>query len=50
MNEEQAAGDGRIFGTSPITGDTLRIFLWGIVAFVAAAGLIVMEIIRRREE
>ncbi len=50
MNEEQAAGAGRIFGTSPITGDTLRIFLWGIVAFVAAAGLIVMEIIRRREE
>lgn len=46
MKEEQVAGSGR----SPITGDTLRIFLWGIVAFVAAAGLIVMEIIRRREE
>lgn len=50
LNEERAAGSGRIFGTSPITGDTLRVFLWGIVAFVAAAGLIVMEIIRRREE
>lgn len=50
MNEEKAEGSGHIFGTSPITGDTLRIFLWGIVAFVAAAGLIVMEIIRRREE
>lgn len=48
--QNQSSASGRLFTLPPITGDNLRVFLWATVAIVAGIGLIVMEVIRRREE
>ena len=50
LQEEGTGGSGNVISAPPITGDTLRLFLWGTVAVVAGVGLIVMEVIRRRDE
>lgn len=50
MRQERSNASGHLFSLPPITGDNLRVFLWATVAIVAGIGLIVMEVIRRREE
>lgn len=50
LHEEGTGGSGNVISAPPIAGDTLRLFLWGTVAVVAGVGLIVMEVIRRRDE
>ena len=50
LQEGGTGGSGNVISAPPITGDTLRLFLWGTVAVVAGVGLIVMEVIRRRDE